>query len=58
MSTKQKATDQVREHVNRAHDVIGEFRRDGISALPSRIRLPRRTGPIMGWRLCVVHSVS
>jgi hypothetical protein len=57
MSAKQMETDQVREHVNRAHDVIGEFRRDGISALLSRIRSPRRTGPIMGGRLCVVHSV-
>jgi hypothetical protein len=33
MSEKQsKATDQVREHVNRACDAISEFRRDGINA--------------------------
>jgi hypothetical protein len=33
MSNKQsKATDQVREHVNRAQDAIHDFRRDGISA--------------------------
>ena len=33
MSEKQsKATDQVREHVNRAYDAISEFRRDGINA--------------------------
>jgi hypothetical protein len=27
-----KATDQVREHVGRAHDAIIDFQRDGISA--------------------------
>ena len=33
MSAKQsKATNQVREHVDRAHDAIIDFRRDGISA--------------------------
>ena len=33
MNEKQsKATDQVREHVDRALDVISEFRRDGINA--------------------------
>jgi hypothetical protein len=33
MSKKQsKATDQVREHVNRACDAISEFRRDDINA--------------------------
>jgi hypothetical protein len=33
MSDKQlKATAQVREHVDRAHDAIIDFRRDGISA--------------------------
>jgi hypothetical protein len=33
MSAKQsKAHNQVREHVDRAHDAISEFRRDGISA--------------------------
>jgi hypothetical protein len=33
MSAKQpKATDQIREHVDRAHDAIDNFRRDGISA--------------------------
>jgi hypothetical protein len=33
MSNKQsKATDQVREHVDRAHDAISDFGRDGINA--------------------------
>jgi hypothetical protein len=33
MSDKQsKVTDQVREHVNRAHDAIIDIRHDGISA--------------------------
>jgi hypothetical protein len=33
MSSKQsKATDQIREHVDRVHDAIIDFRRDGISA--------------------------
>jgi hypothetical protein len=33
MSGKQsKATDQIRDHVNRAHEAINEFRRDGINA--------------------------
>jgi hypothetical protein len=33
MTDKQsKATDQVREHVDRAEDAISEFRHDGISA--------------------------
>ena len=33
MNEKQsKATDQVREHVDRALDAISEFRRDGINA--------------------------
>ena len=33
MSSKQsKATDQIRQHVDRAHDAIIDFRRDGISA--------------------------
>ena len=33
MSTKQsKATGQIREHVDRAHDAIIDFRRDGINA--------------------------
>jgi hypothetical protein len=33
MTAKQaKATDQIREYVDRAHDALSEFRRDGISA--------------------------
>ena len=33
MTTKQvQATNQILEHVNRAHDAIIDFRRDGISA--------------------------
>jgi hypothetical protein len=33
MNEKQsKATDQVRDHVDRALDAISEFRRDGINA--------------------------
>jgi hypothetical protein len=40
MSAKQsKASDQVREHVNRAHDAIIDFRRDGISADGMLMRL-------------------
>jgi hypothetical protein len=33
MTDKQsKATDQIRQHVDRAHDAIIDFRRDSISA--------------------------
>jgi hypothetical protein len=36
MSDKQsKATDQVREHVDRALEAISEFRRDGIEGVPT-----------------------
>jgi hypothetical protein len=30
--TRSKATDQVREHVNRVQDTLSEYRRDGINA--------------------------
>jgi hypothetical protein len=32
LDKQSKALDQVREHVDRAHDAISEFRRGGISA--------------------------